>query len=113
MEKAQLEIDPDAQLPSRSLCGWRIPEKGVSSHRAQEENAHAPIGLLEAVSREDGPGWLRTETARHSGVLGRGAGERSLAGGQAMGDPCRQLGRGEARRQRLSCRWECSGATGG
>lgn len=75
MEKAQLETDPGAQHPSRSLCGWRIPERGVSSHQAQEENARAPIGLLEAVSREDGPGWLRTETAQHSSVLGGGAGE--------------------------------------
>ncbi|XP_029876426.1 uncharacterized protein LOC115343956 [Aquila chrysaetos chrysaetos] len=96
VEKAQLEIDPGAQLPSRSLCGWRIPERGVSSRQAQEENARAPIGLLEAVSREDGPGWLRAETARHSGVLGGGAGEEPgwWAGNGGSMPPARQ-GRGK------------------
>lgn len=73
VEKAWLEIDLGSQLPSRSLCGWMITEKGVSYCQAQEENACALIGLLEVVLREDGPGWLGTETMRQGGVLGRGA----------------------------------------
>lgn len=79
MKKAWLEIDPSAQLSSRSLCSWRILERNMD----QEENGCVLTGLLEVVLREDGQGWLRTETTQHSGLAEMQ--ERSLAGEQATG----------------------------